>query len=86
MGYGLDNRGSIPARGKMSFLHSVQTGYGAQPTSYAMGTGSSFRGYKAARGPEQEADHSPPSRAEVKNGGTIPPLPPYVIMGKRLIT
>jgi hypothetical protein len=25
--------------------------------------------------PERETDHSPPSCAEVKNGGTIPPLP-----------
>jgi hypothetical protein len=25
--------------------------------------------------PEREADHSPPSSAEVKNGGAIPPLP-----------
>jgi hypothetical protein len=25
--------------------------------------------------PELEADHSPPSSAQVKNGGDIPPLP-----------
>jgi hypothetical protein len=25
--------------------------------------------------PRREADHSPPSSAEVKNGGAIPPLP-----------
>jgi hypothetical protein len=25
--------------------------------------------------PEREADHSPPSSAEIKNGGAIPPLP-----------
>jgi hypothetical protein len=25
--------------------------------------------------PGREADHSPPSSAEVKNGGAIPPLP-----------
>jgi hypothetical protein len=30
--------------------------------------------------PGREADHSPPSSAEVKNGGDIPPLPPYVFM------
>jgi hypothetical protein len=27
------------------------------------------------KGPGLEADHSPPSSAEVKNGGAIPPLP-----------
>jgi hypothetical protein len=26
--------------------------------------------------PGRQADHSPPSSAEVKNGGAIPPLPP----------
>jgi hypothetical protein len=28
----------------------------------------------------RETDHSPPSSAEVKNGGAIPPLPPFAIM------
>jgi hypothetical protein len=45
------------------FLHSVQTGSGAHPTSYSMGTGGSFLGGKAAG---READHSPPSSAQVK--------------------
>jgi hypothetical protein len=27
------------------------------------------------KGPYREADHSPPSSAEVKNGGIIPPFP-----------
>jgi hypothetical protein len=66
-GYGLDDRGSNPGRGKV-FL--------------------SFRARKPALGPRQlplqlvlgmkspgcEADHSPPSSVEVKNGGAIPPL------------
>jgi hypothetical protein len=37
-----------------------------------MGTGGSFAGGKA---PVCEADHSPPSIAEVKNGGAIILLP-----------
>jgi hypothetical protein len=66
MSYWLDGRGSIPSRGK-----SVQTDSGAHPASYPKGIlGSSPRG-KAAGG---EADHSPPSSAEVMNGGAIPPL------------
>jgi hypothetical protein len=28
----------------------------------------------------READHSPPPSAEVRKGGAIPPLPPYVFM------
>jgi hypothetical protein len=38
-----------------------------QPASNPMGTG--------VKRPGREADHSPPSRAEVKKGGAIPPLP-----------
>jgi hypothetical protein len=42
-----------------SFLHSVQTGYGAYPAFYPMGSGCDFPGGKAAG-----ADHSPPFRAQ----------------------
>jgi hypothetical protein len=51
-----------------SLLHSAQTGCEASPASYPMGT----RGVKQ---PGSEADHSPPSSAEVMNSGTILPLP-----------
>jgi hypothetical protein len=41
--YGLDRRGLIPSRGKrFSLLHSVQTGSGAHPASYPMGTAGPF--------------------------------------------
>jgi hypothetical protein len=43
----------------------VQTGSGAHLASYPMGTGGSFPGGKAR--PGRDADHSPPSSAEVKN-------------------
>jgi hypothetical protein len=43
----------------------VQTGSGAHPASYPMGTGGSFPGGKAR--PGRDADHSPPSSAEIKN-------------------
>jgi hypothetical protein len=42
----------------------VQTGSGAHPASYTMGTVGSFPGGKAR--PGRDADHSPPSSAEVK--------------------
>jgi hypothetical protein len=43
---------------------SVQTGFGAHPASCTVGTGGSFPGGKAR--PGSDADHSPPSSAEVK--------------------
>jgi hypothetical protein len=43
----------------------VQTGSGAHPASCTMGTGDPFPGGKAR--PGRDADHSPPSSAEVKN-------------------
>jgi hypothetical protein len=57
---------SIFGRGKKF----VQTGSGAHPASHPMGTGVPFHGGKAA----WREDHSPPSNAEVMNGGAIPPL------------
>jgi hypothetical protein len=43
----------------------VQTGSEAHPASCTMGTGGSFPGCKAR--PGRDADHSPPSSAEVEN-------------------
>jgi hypothetical protein len=54
-----------------SLFHNVQIGSGAHPESYLMDTEGSFPGLKRLG---READHSPLSSAEVKNGGTIPPL------------
>jgi hypothetical protein len=42
----------------------IQTGSGAHPASYTMGTGWSFPGGKVRLG--HDADHSSPSSAEVK--------------------
>jgi hypothetical protein len=48
-GYGLDGRSSIPGRARdSSVLHSVETGSGAHPASYTMGTVGSFPWGKAA--------------------------------------
>jgi hypothetical protein len=68
-GYGLDDR-AIEVRsqaGTKDFSSSlcVQTGSGAHPASCTMGTGGPFPGGKAL--PGRDADHSPPSSAEVEN-------------------
>jgi hypothetical protein len=47
-----------------SSIPCVQTGSGAHVASCTMGTGDSFPGGKAR--PGRDADHSPPSSAEVK--------------------
>jgi hypothetical protein len=49
--------------GNFSLHHRVQTGSGALTASYPMGTRGSFLGVKGLR---READHSPPSSAEIK--------------------
>jgi hypothetical protein len=63
---------SAGARG-LSLLHSVKTGSEAHPASYWTGTWALWMGVKR---PGREADNSPPSSAEVRNGGPAPPLPP----------
>jgi hypothetical protein len=62
MGWTTGDRGSIP--GGASSL-GVQTGSGAHPVSYTMGTGGPFPGGKAR--PKRDADHLPPSSADVVN-------------------
>jgi hypothetical protein len=67
--YGLDGRaiGVRSQAGADDFSYSlcVQTGSGAHPASCTMGTGGPFPGGKAR--PGRDANHSPPSCAEVVN-------------------
>jgi hypothetical protein len=67
--YELDDRAigvRFPAEAKcFSSNLCVQTGSGAHPASCPKGTGGSFPGGKAR--PWRDADHSPPSSAEVVN-------------------
>jgi hypothetical protein len=67
--YGLDDRAigvQSPAEAKDFFsILCVQTGSGAHLASCTMGTGGPFPGGKAR--PGRDADHSPPSSAEVLN-------------------
>jgi hypothetical protein len=68
-GYGLDDRviGVRSPAGTKDFssILCLQTGSGAHTASCTMGTGGSFPGGKAR--PGRDADHSPPSSAEVVN-------------------
>jgi hypothetical protein len=67
--YGLDDRaiGVRSPAGAEGFSSGlcVQTGSGVHPTSCPMGTGGPFSGGKER--PGRDADHSPPSSAEVVN-------------------
>jgi hypothetical protein len=75
------SRGFIPGRGKRLFspLYVVQTGSGANPTSYPMVTWGSFPGVKR---PGREADHLPPTSAEVNNTWIYTSTPPYIFVGQ----
>jgi hypothetical protein len=60
--------------GNSSLHHRVQTGSGAHPASYSMGNRALFLWVKR---PEREADHSPPSSAEVNNAWSYTSTPQY---------
>jgi hypothetical protein len=71
--YGLDDRRvgvRVPIGSRIFHLHVVQSFSGAHPTSYPMGV----------KRPEREADHSPPTSAEVKkmwDYTSIPHMPSW---------
>ena len=69
--YGLDGPG-IEARWGARFSVHVQTGPGAHPASYTMGTGS-FLGVKR---PGRGVDNPPPSSADVKESVQLYPYSP----------
>jgi hypothetical protein len=81
-GYGLDDQeggggSSSPFRVR-NFLFSISSRPAwVHPTSYKMGTGGSFLGLKRQG---READHSPPTSAEVKKMWIYTSTPPYVFM------
>jgi hypothetical protein len=59
---------------EVGVLHVVQTGSGAHPTSYPMAL------FPGARRPGLEADHSPPTGAEVKKMRIYTFTSPYAFM------
>jgi hypothetical protein len=67
----------FPTRAEdFSSIPCVQTGSGAHPASNLMGTGGFFPGGKVR--PGRDADHSPPSSAEVKYEYELYLLSPHV--------
>jgi hypothetical protein len=76
--YGLDDLAievRSPAEAKdFSSSLCVQSCSGAHPASCTMGTGGSFPGGNAR--PGRDADHSPPSSAEVENCRSYTSSPP----------
>jgi hypothetical protein len=68
-GYELDDRAiEVRSAAEVEYFSSnlcVQTGSGAHPASCPVGTGGPFPGAKSR--PGRDADHSPPSSAEVVN-------------------
>jgi hypothetical protein len=74
MGYGLDDQGSIPDRGKIFFSSPQRPDWFWGPLSLLLNR---YRRvlFPGVKRPGREANHSPPSRAKVKNVGTISPLP-----------
>jgi hypothetical protein len=85
--YGLDDReiGVRSQAGAEDFSSSlcVQTGSGVHPASCTMGIGGTFPRGKAR--PGRDADHSPPSSAEVVNEWELyllsPQAPPWRLEG-----
>jgi hypothetical protein len=65
------------ARIELSFVHIVQTGSEPHSASYPMRTSGTFHGDKVA---EREAEHSPPTSAEVKETWIYSYNPPYIFM------
>jgi hypothetical protein len=77
-----------PTETKYFFLYLLLlAGSGAHPASCTMGTGGSFPGGKARTG--RDADHSPPSSAEVKKEQELyllsPKAPPWSVTGQLYI-
>jgi hypothetical protein len=66
-------QGSIPGRGNI-FLFSTAYRPALGPTHPPIQWVPGLRSPGVKR-PDREADHSPPSSAEVNNGGAIPPPP-----------
>jgi hypothetical protein len=72
-GYGLEGRGLIPGRDKIfHFSRASRPDLGPiqPPIQWVLGLFPS-----GVKWPRREADHSPPSAADVKNGGAITSRP-----------
>jgi hypothetical protein len=70
-----NNKKKIPVGAR--FFAYVQTGPGAYPASYTMGTGS----FPGVQRPGRGADHPPPTSAGVKNEYSYTSTPPLGLHG-----
>jgi hypothetical protein len=70
----LDGGGSIPGRGKIFFSYPQCPDWQWGPLNL-VSNGLRWLFFNGIERQGIEADHSPPSSAELKNGGAIPPLP-----------
>jgi hypothetical protein len=86
LGCWLDDRCSrvlFPAgAGDFSLLHRFQNSSESHPVFCPLGTRASFPGERRLG---READHSPPSRAEVKNAWCYTSTPQYIFMAWCLV-
>jgi hypothetical protein len=81
----MDEWGSVPDRGKHGIFylrHRFQAGSGARPVSYPTGNRGCYSGGKTAG---YEANHSPPSTAEVKNACSCNSTLPFVFLAWCLV-
>jgi hypothetical protein len=72
---------SLNWQGRDFFIAPYQTGSGARPVSYPMGTGA----LSLVKRPGREADHSSASSAEVKNALNYTSTLPYVFLAWYLV-
>jgi hypothetical protein len=85
-GYGLDDLGSrdrfLAGARNFSLQHRAQNGSGAHQPPIQWAPGALSLGVKR---PRREADHPPPSSAEVKNAWSYTSTPQYVFMAWCLV-
>jgi hypothetical protein len=79
-GYRREHRGSIPDSGKI-FLFFIVSRWNLRPTQPPIKwvPGALSSGMKRQ---ERETDHSPPSCAEIKNGGAISPCHHGIVLNE----
>jgi hypothetical protein len=84
LGYGLDNRG-FESRQELVILQFTTASRPTLRPNHPPIQGAPGTLFLVIKRPEREADHSPPSSAEVKNSLALPPLPKYAFVAWCLV-